>query len=159
MVTRINGIEVSLDKVRELSDKIQSLRFVRNDTSVRKTLEESINDILSIGYVSDEIRLVYDMSSSKFASIYSDVSEILYHDNDKSVIRWIEGNLGLAPKYVLSIIPRVVLEFNPYKNGSYVKRTAEVVNTFIPNIFLQQRGKATTINKVIVAYCIYPFGI
>ena len=144
---RIDGKEVNISKIKELSNEVQSLKYMRDDASIRVALEEKVKELLRIGFISEKIKILYDTKVEKFVSI-DEYSGVSYRDGDKATIRYISSHLGICPKGALDMLPKVELEFNPHKEDVYAKDTTDVVNTFIPTEYLRQRGKATVLNKI-----------
>jgi len=144
---RINGKEVNLDKIKELSNEVQSLKYMRDDASIREVLEQKVKELLKVGFISENLKILYDVKTEKFVSI-DGYFGVAYKDSDKAAMRYISANIGVCPKGALELVPKVVLEFNPHKGDVYTIDTIEVVNTFIPTEYLRQRGKATTLNSI-----------
>jgi len=104
-------------------------------------LEDEIITLVSKGYATPTLRIVYDLGIEKYRTIGLEDMAIKIYDKDKSIKGILRKTYKILPKNILDYIPFKELVFNPHKPLSFVSSGIDYANLFIPSKFYQCKVK------------------
>jgi len=109
--------------------------------SKKEEVTFEVINLISKGWATRNLKVVYDLSIEKFRSIGLEDMAIKIYDKDKSVKGILRGTFGdFMPKSATDFIPYKELIFDPFKPISFTSSGIEYANLYIPSKFLSYKA-------------------
>jgi len=119
---------------KDFSKYLELIDRYKNDKSksIKHDIENEVRSLVSKGYATPTLKIVYDIAIEKYRTIGLEDMAIKTYDKDKTI----KGILRKTYK----IIPRDILDYVPYKELVF-SSGIDYANLFIPSKFYQYKAK------------------
>ena len=132
-------------KFLELKDKYRT----QPSKSLLEEIQEEVGILISKGWATPSLQIVYDFGIEKYRTIGLDSIEYTIYEKDKSIRILLQQTYGrFLPKTPLSYISGKRLVFEPHKPIKYSVNGVAYANLFIKNCFLSFNPQGRRVDYV-----------